>query len=143
MPDEGNKLYYQIRLDVEEGLAKKIREKKSFDILPKLYEILKKYNADVVCQYDAFCNFLKECELEKNIDNPLYRWTKDTVLNQSKKSKYLKSFTIYVNNEQLYSKTVAEQIEKKLSDLNEKRIIKINKFNSDPKNNPQPPKKYF
>ena len=31
----------------------------------------------------------------------------------------------------------------KLSDLNEKRIIKIHKFNSDPKNNPQPPKKYF
>ena len=143
MPDEGNKLYYQIRLDVEEDLAKKIREKKSFDILSKLYEILKKYNADLICQYDAFCNFLKECELEKNTDNPLYRWTKDTVLNQSKKSKYLKSFTIYVNNEQLYSKTVAEQIEKKLSDLNEKKIIKINKFNSDPKNNPQPPKKYF
>ena len=27
--------------------------------------------------------------------------------------------------------------------LKEKRILKINKYNSDPKNNPQPPKKYF
>ena len=60
-----------------------------------------------------------------------------------KKKKYLKSFTVYVNGEQLYKKEIADYLESEIKNLNEKKILKINKYNSDPKNNPQPPKKYF
>ena len=73
----------------------------------------------------------------------LYKWTKDTIENNVKKKKYLKSFTVYVNGAQLYEKKTADYLESEIKKLNEKRILKISKYNSDPKNNPQPPKKYF
>ena len=60
-----------------------------------------------------------------------------------KKNKYLKSFTVYVHDAQLYRKNIADEIEKEFKNLKSKNITKINKFNSDPKSNPQPPKKYF
>ena len=55
----------------------------------------------------------------------------------------MKSFTIYIKNQQLYEKEVADRIENKIINLRCRCILKINKYNSDPKNNPQPPKKYF
>ena len=76
-------------------------------------------------------------------DTVLYKWTKDTIENKDKKIKYMKSFTIYVKSEQLYKKDVANRIEKKLLNLNCECILKVNKYDSNPKNNPQPPKKYF
>ena len=40
-------------------------------------------------------------------------------------------------------KKTADYLESEIKKLNEKRILKISKYNSDPKNNPQPPKKYL
>ena len=73
----------------------------------------------------------------------MYRWTQDTVQNENKKKKYLKSFTVYIEQSQLYEKVKADKIESEIKLLNIKKILKINKYNSDPKNNPQPPKKYL
>jgi hypothetical protein len=73
----------------------------------------------------------------------LYRWTQDTVQNENKKKKYLKSFTVYIEQSQLYEKVKADKIESEIKLLNIKKILKINKYNSDPKSNPQPPKKYL
>ena len=50
---------------------------------------------------------------------------------------------MYVKGGQLYEKKIADYLESEIEKLNEERIVKINKYNSDPKNNPQPPKKYF
>ena len=136
-------LLYQIRLDLEESLAADIRKKKVIEILPALDSVLKENSAILVCQFDAFNNFLKECEDEGNTNNPLYRWTKDTIQNENKKKKYLKSFTVYIEQSQLYEKVKADKIESEIKLLNIKKILKINKYNSDPKNNPQPPKKYL
>ena len=136
-------LLYQIRLDLEESLAADIRKKKVIEILPALDFVLKKNSAVLVCQFDAFNNFLKECEDEGSTNNPLYRWTQDTVQNENKKKKYLKSFTVYIEQSQLYEKVKADKIESEIKLLNIKKILKINKYNSDPKNNPQPPKKYL
>ncbi len=136
-------LLYQIRIDVTEDEATQIREKGSSKLNLNLVSLLKKFNAKLVCQFDAFNGFVKECEQEGEINNPLYKWTKDTIADINKKNKYLKSFTIYVNENQLYDKKIADNIEKKLHDLGDKNILKINKYNSDPQNNPQPPKKYY
>ena len=137
------KLLYQIRLDLEESLAADIRKKKVIEILPTLDFVLKENSAILVCQFDAFNNFLKECEDDGNTNNPLYRWTQDTVQNENKKKKYLKSFTVYIEQSQLYEKVKADKIESEIKLFNIKKILKINKYNSDPKNNPQPPKKYL
>jgi S-adenosylmethionine hydrolase len=138
-----SKLLYQVRLDVTEDIAQEVRNKNYYKLNKYIEEILLKVNAELICQFDAFNNFVIECEKENNTNNALYKWTKDTIKNNIKKIKYLKSFTIYVNGNQLYEKKTADYLESEIKKLNEKKILKINKYNSDPKNNPQPPKKYF
>jgi len=138
-----SELLYQVRIDVTEDIAQEVRNKSYFKLNQYIDAILLKVDAELICQFDAFNNFVIECEKENNTDNPLYKWTKDTIENSLKKTKYLKSFTVYVNGEQLYEKKTADYLESEIKKLNEKRILKISKYNSDPKNNPQPPKKYF
>ena len=138
-----SQLLYQVRLDVIEEIASEVRKKNYKKLNEKIISILDEVKADLVCQYDAFKNFVLECEKENEVNNALYKWTKDTIENNLKKQKYLKSFTVYVEGEQLYEKKIADFLEYELKKLNEKKIIKINKYNSDPKNNPQPPKKYL
>ena len=138
-----SELLYQIRLDISEDISEEVRNKNYDKLNTSIKSILLKVNADLICQFDAFNNFVLECEKENNTNNALYKWTKDTIENDIKKKKYLKSFTIYVNGEQLYKKKIADYLENEITKLNEKNILKINKYNSDPKNNPQPPKKYF
>ena len=137
-----SKLLYQVRLDVTEDIAQEVRSKNYKKLNDYIGSILLKVNGELICQFDAFSNYVLECEKEKNTNNALYKWTKDTIENNIKKKKYLKSFTVYVNGEQLYEKKIADYLEKEITKLNEKKILRINKYNSDPKNNPQPPKKY-
>ena len=138
-----SELFYQVRFDVIEEIASEVRKKNYKKLNEKLNFILEEVNADLVCQYDAFKNFILECEKENEVNNALYKWTRDTIENKAKKQKYLRSFTVYVEGEQLYEKKIADFLEFEIKKLNEKKIIKINKYNSDPKNNPQPPKKYL
>ena len=138
-----SELLYQVRLDVTEDIAQEVRNKNNYKLNEYIDAILLKVNAELICQFDAFNNFVIECEKENNTNNPLYKWTKDTIENNVKKKKYLKSFTVYVNGAQLYEKKTADYLENEIKKLNEKKILKVNKYNSDPKNNPQPPKKYF
>tara|TARA_B100001248_G_C27197311_1_gene369574 strand:- start:143 stop:562 length:420 start_codon:yes stop_codon:yes gene_type:complete len=138
-----SELLYQVRLDVTEDVAQEVRNKNYHKLNEYIDAILLKVDAELVCQYDAFNNFLIECEKENNTNNALYKWTKDTIENNVKKIKYLKSFTVYVKGAQLYEKKTADYLESEIKKLNEKKILKVNKYNSDPKNNPQPPKKYF
>ena len=136
-------LLYQVRLDVTEDIAQEVRNKNYHKLNENIGAILLKVDAELICQFDAFNNFVIECEEENNTNNALYKWTKDTIENSEKKKKYLKSFTVYVDGAQLYKKKTADYLESEIKRLNEKKILKINKYNSDPKNNPQPPKKYF
>ena len=138
-----SELLYQVRIDVTEDIAQEVRNKSYFKLNEYIDAILLKVDAELICQFDAFNNFVIECEKENNTNNALYKWTKDTIENSLKKKKYLKSFTVYVNGEQLYNKKTADYLESEIKKLNEKKILKISKYNSDPKNNPQPPKKYF
>jgi hypothetical protein len=138
-----SELLYQVRLDVTEDIAQEVRNKNYYKLNENIDAILLKVDAELICQFDAFNNFVIECEKENNTNNALYKWTKDTIDNNVKKKKYLKSFTVYVNGEQLYEKKTADYLESEIKKLYEKRILKISKYNSDPKNNPQPPKKYF
>ena len=138
-----SELLYQVRLDVTEDIAQEVRNKNYYKLNEYIEAILLKVDAELICQFDAFNNFVIECEKENNTNNALYKWTKDTIENSLKKKKYLKSFTVYVNGEQLYEKKTADYLESEIKKLNEKRILKISKYNSDPQNNPQPPKKYF
>ena len=137
------KLLYQLRVDLEHDAAQELINTKNINSCKNLGNIIKEENGELVCQFLAFSKFVEECEQDNLTDSPLYKWTKDTIENKVKKEKYMKSFTIYIKNQQLYQKEVADRIENKILNLGCRCILKVNKYNSDPKNNPQPPKKYF
>ena len=137
------RLLYQLRVDLEQNAARELINTKNINSCKSLEKIIKEENGELVCQFMAFSKFVEECEQDNLTDTPLYKWTKDTIENKKKKEKYMKSFTIYIKNQQLYHKEVADRIENKILNLGCRCILKVNKYNSDPKNNPQPPKKYF
>ena len=136
-------LLYQIRIDFTETFSKELRSKKHSSEISDIVNNLKKRDAILICQYDAFKGFLHECENNGQQDTPLYKWTKDTVDNKSKKEKYKKSFTVYFQNEQLYKKSIAEDLFKYLQELNISQMLNLRMIDSNPANNPQPPKKYY
>ena len=138
-----DKILYQLRIDFEEKAAIELLNSKIIQSCKKLFSILIEEKANLICQYEAFSLFVKECEENNLTSTPLYKWTKDTIENETKKIKYMKSFTIYVEDKQLYEKNIANRLERKILNLNCNCILKLNKYDSNPKNNPQPPKKYF
>jgi len=138
-----NKTLYQLRIELDSKAAEELIKKKNITKCKSLLEVVEKENAQLVCQYEAFIMFLDECKKNNLTHTPLYKWTKDTVENKIKKKKYMKSFTIYIKEEQLYEKDIADRIEKKIFSLKCNCILKVNKYNSDARNNPQPPKKYY
>ena len=71
---------------------------------------------------------------------PLYQWTKATIENPAKKEKYLKSFTLYVDDREVYAKEIADALEADLQPLATSGLItRISKYDTNPANNPQLP----
>ena len=89
-----NKILYQLRVDLNEQAAKELISLKTINKCKGLIKIVKDENAELICQYEAFKLFVEECKKYNTTNTPLYRWTKDTIENEEKKKKYMKSFTI-------------------------------------------------
>ena len=102
--------------------------------------LLQVYNAIPMCQYDLFAGYCREAEQEGVEDYPLYNWTIDTITNPEKKEKYQKVYSIYVNDNEVYDKEIADEIEQELLAMGHGGINNITKNDTDPANNPQPPK---
>ncbi|CAB3704512.1 hypothetical protein [Paraburkholderia rhynchosiae] len=133
-------LKFQLRITVSAELANALRADSSGAALAPLREILHRHHATVKCQYDAFADYANEAERLGAENYPLYQWTRDTIANPEKKAKYLRSFTVYVNGEQIYEKNIADAIETELLKLpTESGIESISKFDTNPANSPQPP----
>tara|TARA_B100001123_G_C14703855_1_gene786425 strand:+ start:194 stop:628 length:435 start_codon:yes stop_codon:yes gene_type:complete len=134
---------YQLRLTLDEKSALKFRDDPTFPEFSMLNSLLARYDATLKCQFDAFSEYVETAERDGIEKYPLYHWTKDTIEDPQKKSKYLCSFTIYVLDQQIYSADVADPLEKALEALPEGEFdLKISKYNTDPANNPQMPEKY-
>ena len=138
-----NDWLYQVRVYFSLNFVNLYNSNKSSDLKTKLLQILQKNDADLLSQYDGFMGYVLEAE-KNGIDNyPLYQWTKDSLENSSKTEKYRTSYTIYVNNEEVYSKEEADNLEKDLKLIIDKvSILRISKHDTNPANNPQPPSKY-
>ena len=138
-----NDWLYQVRVYFSLNFVNLYSSNKSSDLKTKLLQILQKNNADLLSQYDGFMGYVLEAE-KNGIDNyPLYQWTKDSLENSGKTEKYRTSYTIYVNNEEVYSKEEADNLEKNLKlIIDTVSILRISKHDTNPANNPQPPSKY-
>ena len=134
---------YQVRVNLSDEFAKIARSDPDNAAIAPLAEILHKHNAKLKCQYDAFAGYVAEAEENGTENYPLYQWTKDTIENPAKKEKYLKAFTLYVDGDEVYAREKADPLEADLEPLDGgKMITKLTKHDTNPANNPQPPKKY-
>ena len=132
---------YQVRIRVSENLSESLRSGNHTDLAQKLDKISNDHGMSLVCTYDAFKGYCDEAE-ENGIDEyALYEWTKSTIENPEKKAKHLKSFAFYRGFEQIYEKELALSLEENLEKLGiSDELLEIKVIDSNPANNPQPPK---
>ncbi len=134
---------YQVRFDVVDATtSESIRRKAQDPALTRLFEILTRHRAVPKSQFDAFSEYVTTAE-ERGVEGyPLYQWTKATIENPAKKEKYQKSFTLYVDDQEVYAKEIADSLEADLQPLAAGGLItRISKYDTNPDNNPQPPQR--
>ncbi|MBO0756675.1 MAG: hypothetical protein J2P54_12495 [Bradyrhizobiaceae bacterium] len=134
---------YQVRFDLNDAaMAESARRNAHDPELAPLIAILAKHRAVPRCQFDAFAEYVAAAE-EHGVENyPLYEWTKTTIENAEKKEKYLKSFTLYVDDREVYAKEIADVLEAELQPFARSGLItRISKYDTNPANNPQPPER--
>ena len=133
---------YQIRIKVSEKLSEDLRSVNDLGLSKEINKIASDNNARLVCTFDAFAEYCEEAEREGIEQYQLYHWTKNTIDNPEKKAKHLKSFAFYEGYNQVYSKKLACSIEQRLKNLDGGNdIVEIHLIDSNPANNPQPPKR--
>ncbi|ALL70748.1 hypothetical protein K788_0004284 (plasmid) [Paraburkholderia caribensis MBA4] len=133
---------FQIRITVSEERAGALRADPAAQSYAPLQDVLKRHRAELKCQFDAFADYVKEAEEAGTAAYPLYDWTRQTIENPEKKAKYLRSFTVYVEGEQIYAKETADSLEAALSSLaldRDSGIERVFKYDTNPAHNPQPP----
>jgi hypothetical protein len=95
------------------------------------------------CQYDAFAGYVREAEANGTENYPLYEWTKHTIEDPAKEAKYIKSFSLYVDGEEVYEKDKTDALEAELKPLVGGPIVaKMFRYDTDPAHNPQPPREF-
>jgi hypothetical protein len=134
---------YQVRIDLADEAAAVARRDPRSPALAPLPEILERHHATLKCQFDAFADYVAAAERQGGKDFPLYRWTKATIENPAKKAKYLKSFTLYVDGNEVYAKDKADALESDLQPLVGGGLLtRLAKHDTNPAHNPQPPPRY-
>jgi hypothetical protein len=134
---------YQLRIDLADEAAAIARHDPNVQAIESLARILRKHAATLKCQYDAFADYVAEAERHGPENYPLHAWTKATIENPAKKAKYQKSFTLYVDGQEVYAKQKADALEADLQPLvGGSLVTRMAKHDTNPANNPQPPARY-
>jgi len=134
---------YQVRIDLADEMAAVARRDPSDPALAPLPDILQRHNATLRSQYDAFAGYVAEAERNGVEKYPLYHWTKATIENPAKTAKYVKSFTLYVDGDEVYARDKADALEADLQPLVGGALVtRLAKHDTNPANNPQPPARY-
>jgi len=133
-------LKFQLRLTLSDEFAPVARSNPGAPSISPLTNILKRHDAVMKCQFDAFADYVSEAESNGVENYHLYEWTKKTIEDPAKKAKYVKSFTLYVGGEEVYEKDKADELEAELKSLVGGPIVaKMFRYDTDPAHNPQPP----
>src|SRR5215469_9132566 len=134
---------YQVRFDLLDAVvAERARRNLAEPTLAPLAKVLAKYRAAMKSQYDAFAEYVAAAEQEGVDKYPLYAWTKATIENPAKREKYQKSFTLYVDGQEVYAEAIADALERDLQPFAARGLItRLSKYDTNPANNPQPPQR--
>ena len=131
---------YQIRIGLADDAAILAHDKPADAALKPLSDVLARHHAGIASQYDAFAGYCAEAEREGVESYPLYKWTKAAIDDPVKKVKYQKLFTCYVEGAEVYPRDKAEALEADLLPLvGAGLVVKVDKHDTNPANNPQPP----
>src|SRR5262245_37239512 len=134
---------YQIRIFLSDALAEVARRNPDDVAIKPLTDILRKHDATMKCQFDAFADYVAEAERRGTEGYPLYEWTKATIEDPAKKTKYIKAFTLHVGGNEVYARAKADALEADLSPLVGGDIVtRLSKHDTNPARNPQPPPQY-
>ena len=134
---------YQIRIYLGDEFAEVARRDPDNPAIKPLADILAKRHATMKCQFDAFAAYVAEAEKHGTENYPLYEWTKATIEDHAKKAKYVKSFTIYVDGDEVYAKRKADALESDLQPLvGGKLVTRMSKHDTNPATNPRSPRRY-
>lgn len=134
---------YQLRIELPDQLAEIARRDPDNPAIQPLSQILARHGATLKCQFDAFADYVAEAERRGAEHYPLYEWTKATIENPAKKKKYLKSFTLYVDGQEVYAGDRAAALEEDLRPIvGGKLVEQLSKHDTNPANNPQPPARF-
>ncbi len=130
---------YQLRINLGDEFAELARRDPDNPAIEPLAAILAEHRAAMKCQYDAFADYVTEAEKQGTERYPLYEWTKAAIENPAKKAKFIKSFTLYVDGNEVYAKEKADALESDLHPLvGGKLVSQMSKHDTNPANNPQP-----
>jgi hypothetical protein len=134
---------YQLRLYFPDEIAEVARSDPSDPALSRLSSVLKKHDATLKCQFDAFAAYVAEAEAQGIDAYPLYAWTKATIEDPVKKAKHSKAFALHVKGREVYPKEEADALEADLQPLVDGTFItRLSRHDTNPATNPQPPERY-
>ena len=136
-------LQYQLRVYLDEAQRERARTDPQSPQLAPLPDILNRHNATLVCQLDAFEAYVRDAEEREDLDDPLYKWTKDTVKNPAMRAKHSEAFAIRVDGAEVYAKTLADALENDLRPLEGGAVVKrMTRHDTDPVKNIPIPQEY-
>ena len=132
---------YQVRFDVDDSATADALRRRDPALAP-LFDVLAVHRAVAKCQFDAFAQYVAAAQAQGVESDPLYAWTKATIENPAKMAKHQKSFTLYVDEQEVYAKAIADALESDLQPLAARGLItRVSKYDTNPANNPQPPRR--
>ena len=135
----GEELKYQLRLALSDPFAKVARNHPDDPSIAPLTQLLSRHDAALKCQYDAFADYVKEAEAKGVQAYPLYAFTKKTVDDPVKKAKYTKSFTLYVDGDEVYERAKADALEVELKPMVGGPIVaQMFRYDTNPAHSPHP-----
>jgi hypothetical protein len=102
---------------LSDAFAKVAREHPDDPPIAPLTQLLRRHDAALRCQYDAFANYVKEAEAKGVEAYPLYLLTKKTVDDPVKEAKYTKSFALHVGGDEVYERRKADALQAELKPL--------------------------
>jgi hypothetical protein len=128
--------HYQIRVYLSDELADTARNDPDHAALRALIDVLRRHDAALVSQFDAFAAYVAEAERDGTEKFPLYKWTKATLEDPAKRARHIRSFALRVSGNEVYGKAAADALEAELQPLVGGAIVtRMSRHDTNPANN--------
>ncbi len=127
---------FQLRVYLPEALAEAARRDADDPALAPLSAVLRRHDARILCQYDAFAAYVAEAEREGVEKFPLYKWTRLTIDDPEKRAKHIQAFAVRVHDAEVYGREAADALEADLRGLVGGGVVtRISRHDTNPANN--------